>query len=229
MGWKTRSALFAIAIALALLFRPASTHVRAAMLLTSFTNSSAPMMDETLEDIDGPHGKIYVRTYRPRDKWDAPGLVLSHGVHRLGIEEPRLVRFARSLAASGVTVVTPEIAELTDYHVDPKSIDTIGTTAKMLHARTRASVGVMRMSFAGGLSLLATADPRYAPDIAFAVAIGAHDDLARVSRFFATNQIPRPDGTTLAMHAHDYGPLVLVYSHIEDFFPADDVATARDA
>jgi len=32
--------------------------------------------------------------------------------------------------------------------------------------------------------------------------IGSHDDLARVSEFFITNQIQRPDGSTLQMKAH---------------------------
>ena len=31
----------------------------------------------------------------------APGIVVVHGMHELGINEPRLVSFARSLAASG--------------------------------------------------------------------------------------------------------------------------------
>jgi pimeloyl-ACP methyl ester carboxylesterase len=86
----------------------------------------------------------------------------------------------------------------------------------------------MGLSFAGGLSLLAAADPRYAPDIAFVVSIGGHDDLARVLRFFATNTVVHPDGTTSPFRAHDYGPLVLAYTHADAFFPADDVPVARD-
>src|SRR6185437_10856760 len=31
------------------------------------------------------------------------------------------------------------------------------------------------------------------------------------------------------MQAHDYGPMVLVYSHVEAFFPKEDVVVARDA
>jgi pimeloyl-ACP methyl ester carboxylesterase len=59
--------------------------------------------------------------------------------------------------------------------------------------------------------------------------VGAHDDLGRVLRFFTSNESPRPDGTTLRLQAHDYGAVVLVYSHVEDFFPAADVPVARDA
>src|SRR5262249_25115819 len=67
------------------------------------------------------------------------------------------------------------------------------------------------------------------PHFAFVAAVGAHDDLARVLRFFADNRIERPDGTTMELAAHDYGALVLVYSHIESFFAADDLPAPRDA
>jgi pimeloyl-ACP methyl ester carboxylesterase len=60
------------------------------------------------------------------------------------------------------------------------------------------------------------------------VAIGAHDDLARVSRFFATNEIERPDGTVTHLQAHGYGTLVLVYGRVDRFFPPEDVDAARD-
>jgi pimeloyl-ACP methyl ester carboxylesterase len=85
------------------------------------------------------------------------------------------------------------------------------------------------MSFAGGLALLAAANPRFAPDVAFVVAVGAHDDLARVLRFYATAAIPRPDGAIVHLQAHPYGPLVLVYDHLEDFFPPEDVLAVRGA
>ena len=76
--------------------------------------------------------------------------------------------------------------------------------------------------------MLAAADPRFGPDIGFVVSVGAHDDLERVSQFLVTNRIQRPDGTTLEMPAHEYGALVLTYSHVEDFFPSDDVPAARE-
>jgi pimeloyl-ACP methyl ester carboxylesterase len=59
--------------------------------------------------------------------------------------------------------------------------------------------------------------------------IGGHDDLGRVLGFFVTNSITRPDGSVQQLHAHDYGPLVLVYSHVEGFFPAADAPLAREA
>jgi len=240
-GSRARLAVFVVLVLAVLVARPAWEHLRSVSLLLRFADTSPPSglravgvvaVDASDLSFVSPSGApIRARYYTPRGVADPPGIVLLHGVHRLGIAEPRLVRFANAIAASGIRVLTPEVRELADYRVDPISIDTIGAAARELRHATRAdrTVGVMGMSFAGGLALLAAADPRFAPSIDFVVTIGAHDDLARVSRFFATSTIPRPDGSILAMQAHDYGPLVLVYSHIEDFFPAADVPVARDA
>jgi pimeloyl-ACP methyl ester carboxylesterase len=128
-----------------------------------------------------------------------------------------------------VAVLTPEIRELCDYRIEPASIDTLGVAAQALSAKLGGKrVGVMGMSFAGGLALVAAADPRYASSFAFVVAVGAHDDLGRVLRFFTSNEAPRPDGTTLHLGAHPYGPIVLLYAHAEDFFPPADLPAARD-
>ena len=76
---------------------------------------------------------------------------------------------------------------------------------------------------------MAAARPQYEPYIRFVVSVGAHDDLERVSQFLITNKIVQPDGTTLQMQAHEYGPLVMIYSHVEDFFPPADVSAAHEA
>ena len=139
---------------------------------------------------DAPSGPARARLYEPA-KNRAPGLVMVHGVHHLGMDEPRLMRFARSIASTGVVVMTPDVRELADYAVDDASIGTLGAAAIALRDRLqgRAPVGLMGLSFAGGLALLAASDPRFAPSIGYVVSVGGHDDLARVSRFFATGRI----------------------------------------
>lgn len=170
------------------------------------------------------------RIYRPAGVQHVPGMVVVHGVHRLGIDEPRLVAFARDVAASGIVVLTPEVRDLADYRITPESIATIGEAARELKRVTGApSVGVMGLSFAGGLSLLAAADPRWSSDISYVVSIGGHDDLERVANFFTSDEIRRPDGTVVHLAAHEYGVLVLVYAHPEDFFSPSDVPIAREA
>lgn len=160
----------------------------------------------------------------------SPGIVLCHGIHRLGIDEPRLIRFARALAASGITVLTPRIEALTDYRIDAASVPTIGAASVTLAARMgRRRVGVMGFSFAGGLALIAASRAETSAAIGMVVAIGAHDELARVTTFFARGNTPAPHGATLTMQPHEYGPLVLAYGHTERFFGSEDTAIARDA
>jgi pimeloyl-ACP methyl ester carboxylesterase len=90
-------------------------------------------------------------------------------------------------------------------------------------------VTVVGISFAGGLSLLAACDPRYAPHIRELVLMGAYDDLGRVTRFLATSQAELPDGRRVPYTAHDYGAAVFVYSNLEKFFPASDLGVAHEA
>ncbi len=229
---RRRIALFALASLVIVLWRPVGAHVRAASLLERFGAASAgtsPDVSEALLPIDrAGESPIRARLYVPRGA-SRGAIVLIPGVHHLGIDEPRLVRFARAVSASGVVVLTPEIGALVDYRIEGASADEIGLAAHALHERIGTPVGVMGMSFAGGLALLAASDPRFVGDVAFVVAVGAHDDLSRVARFFATDAIPRPDGSILHLGAHPYGPMVLVYDHVEDFLPAADLAASKDA
>ena len=235
-----RVALFVLVAVIVLLVRPVGAHLRAASLLVRFSDPNAtsavadvarhPVAESDLT-VPAHGGPTRARLYTPTGVDHPPGIVLLHGVHYKGIAEPRLVRFAQTIAATGITVLTPEIREIADYHIDAASLETIAGATRTLKDTLGATkgVGVMGLSFSGGLALVAAADPRFNADIAYVVAVGAHDDLPRVLRFFATDTIDKPDGTHETMHAHDYGPLVLVYSSIDDFFPADDVPVAREA
>lgn len=53
-------------------------------------------------------------------------------LHPAGIEEPRLVGFARELAKSGLTVMTPGIAELSRFEIIPLLTDHIERVALWL-------------------------------------------------------------------------------------------------
>jgi dienelactone hydrolase len=229
------AALFLIFLLLA---RPGFRYLRAAGLLLRIENPEHAgrigglhtyPLEESLTEIRTPSGPIRARLYTPKGIANAPGMMIVHGVHHLGIDDPRLVAFARAMSAGGIQVLTPEILSLTDYKVDAHSIDLIGYAARDFSQSLHQKVGVLGISFGGGLSLVAASDPRYAPFIQFVLSIGAHDDLERVSQFFISNKITRPDGTTLQMAAHEYGPLVLIYSHVEDFFLPADVASAHEA
>jgi pimeloyl-ACP methyl ester carboxylesterase len=181
----------------------------------------------TLSTTQGP---VRARLYVPRGVAHPPGMILVHGIHHLGIDEPRLMNFARAATSNGFSVLTPEIAALADYHVDGASISTIGESTAWLRQRLGTGpVTVVGVSFAGGLSLLAACDPRYGPHIRALVLMGAYANLGRVAQFLATSQAEFPDGHLVPYAAHDYGAAVFVYSHLDQFFPASDLAVAHDA
>ena len=173
-------------------------------------------------------GLVRARLYTPLEHPDAPALIVLHGVHYLGIDEPRLIAFATAMSACGLRVLTPELPDIKDYHIGPNSIATIGESAEWLAAHTGGhSVGVMGLSFSGGLALLAAADPQFQPSIRFVFAVGAEDQMQRVAAFYRTGQAAAPNGTELLLPPNEYGPLVLEYENLEDFVPASDLAPLR--
>lgn len=221
------------------LFRPIQTHLRVMSLVRRFSSPQStglavqfaqhPFSEET-GIAQSEWGPLKYRLYVPMDCPRCGGIVLLHGIHRLGMEEPRLVNFSRALAAAGVQVMTPELSDLADYRVTPNTSDEIGYSAEFLSTRMKeARVGVVGLSFAGGLALLAATKPRFSAKMGFVLTIGAHDDLARVARFLATGIAEMPHGSTTAFAAHEYGALVVAYSHIEDFFSNADRVPAREA
>jgi pimeloyl-ACP methyl ester carboxylesterase len=177
-----------------------------------------------------PNGPVPARLYLPGGIAHPPGVVVVHGIHHLGIDEPRLVSFSRAAAGSGFAVLTPKVAALADYYVDAASIATIGESPKWLEQHLGSGpVTVIGVSFAGGLALMAAADPQYASHIRNLVLIAPYGSLERVARFLATSQAELPDGRWIPYKAHDYGAAVFVYSHLEQFFSAEDLQTAHAA
>ncbi len=195
-------------------------------LLIRIEGHGLDIQEVTLSTTQGP---VRAKLYVPRGVAHPPGMVLVHGIHHLGIDEPRLMNFARAGASNGFSVLTPEIAALADYHVDGASIGTIGESTAWLQQRLGTGpVTIVGVSFAGGLSLLAACDPRYAPHIRALVLMGAYDNLGRVARFLATSQAEFPDGRLEPYAAHDYGAAVFVYSHLDQFFSPADLGVAHD-
>lgn len=186
----------------------------------------------TMQEVAIPVGgeEVKGRLYMPVGVARPGGMVAVHGIHHLGMDEPRLVSFARAVAGSGLAVLTPQVDSLADYHVDATSIPVIGASAAWLdqHIGNRG-VTLTGISFAGGLALLAATDASYESHMRALVLMGAYEDLGRVSRFLATGQQELPNGRKEPHPAHDYGASVFVYAHLNQFFPAGDLPIAHEA
>ena len=231
--------LLLLPVVVGLLYPIAQDYLRAASLLERIADPHAggwvanynvlPVeVHDTAFDFRGQ--AIPARVYLPRGIGFAPGIVVVHGMHELGIDEPRLVSFARSLAASGFFVMTPLVPAIADYRVEAQSADLIGVAVQSFSEQLHVPrVGVLAISFSGGLALLAASDPQYASSFAWVASIGGYYDLAHVLRFFATGEGARPDGSVEHLEPHEYGPLIVIDDEPGDFFSPHDSPLAHDA
>jgi dienelactone hydrolase len=170
--------------------------------------------------------RLYFREDRPRGR----AVVIAHGVHHQGIDERRLVPFARALARTGYVVLTPELAELADYRITASGVDVIRRSVAYALARRDHvegdRVGLLGFSFAGGLALVAASEPSVGGHLQFVTSVGGHHDLGRVLGFLVNNRIETPSGTR-SEKAHEYGLVVLLYGNLERFVPAPDLLAMR--
>jgi dienelactone hydrolase len=215
-----------------LLYGPVDRHLRAAALLLRFENPDDPHdfadygrhpVAESEESWSGGRARFY----RP-ERDGAPGIVLVPGVHPDGIDEPRLIAFARALASAGVVVMTPEMPDLEAFELTPDAIGRIGAAATHLADDLRRErAGVVGISFSGGLALLAAASADHGARIAFVLSLGGHHDLARVSRWYIGQSIRGPNGEVQEAEPHPYGAGVLIYAHADQLFSPRGVEPAR--
>ena len=213
--------------ALALLVRmgkvggPVGTHVGA---------WQTTAVDRVALSFSGRHGRRAARLYRPHVVRTRP-LLLSGGVHALGIDEPRLIAFAEALATSGTPVITPAFPDLKEYLVTPRLTDDIEDAALAMLAATEVPqdpdgrIGLLGISFAGGLSVVAAGRPALRDRVAFVFSVGGHARLPDVMRYVCTGV--QPDGR---VHTpHDYGSVILLTIMAEDVVPPDQVVPLRRA
>jgi dienelactone hydrolase len=209
----------------------------------------------TYRDLEIPvmGAALRARAYEPSDG-AARTIVLITGVHPAGIDEPRLMRLARELAASGVGVVTPEIPELQRFAITPAITDMIEQSATWVASQTMFApdgrVGLIGVSFSGGLSMVAAGRPGLRDRLAFVLTFGGHADLPRVLRYLCTGVEPPPPDSASALRQirlqpgpgsaardpfsqppppHDYGVALILLGAADQVVPAAQAPRLREA
>jgi len=231
--------LFGVVLTLSIGWRPGGRYLRAAQFLRHLEQPTAPsaapaapVVNARELSIPGESGPIRARLYFRADQPRGEGIVVAHGVHYRGIDEARLVPFARGLAESGLTVLTPELSDLADYRITQSGVGVIRDAVHYL-ANDREHVlservGLLGFSFAGGLSLVAATDPETSEHLSYVTSVGGHHDLRHVMRFLIHNEIETAHGV-VPLQAHEYGLVVLVYGNLEQFVPEPDLVPMRAA
>ena len=114
-------------------------------------------------------------------------VLLIPGVHRDGIDESRLVGLAEDLAATGFGVLTIAAPDLQRYKITPEVTDVIEDAVRWASEqpqfRTDGKIGLVGISFSGGLSIVAAGRESIRDRVAFVMSFGGHGDLARAMHY----------------------------------------------
>jgi len=200
-------------------------------------------------------GPLRARIYEPARGARRTTLLVS-GLHSSGIDEPRLVGLATQLSASGIRIVTPDIPDLSRFAITPAITDAIEQAAGWLAGQSEfapdAHVGMIGISFSGGLSVVAAGRPSLQGKVAYVLSFGGHADLPRVLKYLCTGlEAAPPDSTsalsqlrlksdasenggsasnfTQAPRPHDYGVAVILLGVANRVVPPAQVGPLRDA
>lgn len=232
------AALSAAALALvvlALIARPYAESAAFLMDLGGVQHWSRSLLpgaaaDVTWRDITIPtrHGDLAARVYTPSTgAAEAPAFVIFPGIHRGGVDEPRLAAFSRRFASAGAVVVSVPLPDLREFRVTLKAVDQIEDAALWAAREPGVGrdgrIGLAGVSFSGGLALVAAGRPSLADRLTMAVSFGGYGDLARVMRFLCTGVLP--DGTQ--GRPHDYGVAIALLEAAPAMVPVEQVEPLR--
>ena len=137
--------------------------------------------------------------------------------------------FARDVASMGRTVVTAELPDLKAYRITTRTTDMIEDAALWLSSRSGFAadgrIGMIGISFAGGLSIVAGSRPSIRDHVAFVLSFGGHGDLPRTLRYLCTGEMPgggvRPP--------HDYGIAIILLGVADRMVPPEQVRPLHES
>lgn len=184
------------------------------------------------------YGAVPARLYGPADGF-ARAIVLVPGVHRDGIDEARLVALARDLAETGYGVLTVAAPDLQRYRITPAVTDVIEDVVRWASDQQDLApdgrIGVLGVSFSGGLSIVAAGREGIRDRVAFLLSFGGHGELARVMHYLCSGEVRgdlararRSRRVLGAEHVdvhppHDYGVAVVLLTLAGRLVPPEQV------
>jgi dienelactone hydrolase len=207
---------------------------------------------DPVQRIPTRHGTIDVRLYRPATGAARRAITLVPGVHMDGIRETRLVGLAEDLATSGFAVLTVSTPDLQRFRITAVSTDIIEDAASWLASQVAANgplatladaadrkIGMVGISFSGGLSVVAAGRPALRDRVSFVMSFGGHGDMTRVMQYIASGQVPAAPPLEeieqvvagvehlVAKPPHDYAVAVVLLGFVDRIVPSGQVEPLR--
>jgi len=204
--------------------------------LASWTARPVAVPTDTI--VPTRYGDVPGRLYRPANGFSRT-VILVPGVHRDGIDEARLVGLARDLAETGYSVLTVASPDLQRFRITPLVTDVIEDAVHWASGQRDLApdgrVGVLGVSFSGGLAIVAAGRARVRDRVAFLLSFGGHGDLARVMHYLCSGEVVGglaaaresrvvAGARNVQVHPpHDYGVAVVLLTMAERIVPPEQV------
>lgn len=199
LAWLVASLL--VLVGLVTLFPPATSRLKAGGVVGDLLDYPVPRpfaaeVERRPVSLNGVDGDLYA------GEQPAPAMVLVPGATEAGLEDTRVVRAGRAIAAADRTVFVPELS-LYGREIDTADIDRIvdATLGINAHRLGEGPVSLLGFSFGGSYALVAAADERLAGELAQVATFGAYFDLVGLLQA-ATTGVSVVDGQRLDWDPH---------------------------
>ncbi len=150
--------------------------------------TASPIVEQL--QIGRDRAKIVADLYHLPDGKRRAAILLTHGIIEAGKDDPRLIRFARSLARSGFVVLVPELRGMKSFRILFSDVDDIVASFRYLSSRKEIvderKMGLLGFSYGAGPTLMAAVHPSIRHQVKFVVSFGGYYDPINVIRFITT-------------------------------------------
>ncbi|MDH5656956.1 MAG: hypothetical protein OEZ34_13665, partial [Spirochaetia bacterium] len=162
------------------------------------------------------HGKVKVEEIRlgkiPADlyipKKSRGTILLIHGMNHSGNKDPRMINLSRSFAGAGYTVIMPFFKKIAALRIEKSQIQSIKNAIRITASDKKLApygkIGLFSISFSGGLSLIAAADPEVKDMISSILIVGGYGDAKETIESIMKRS-----------YLDDYASMITFYNFIE--------------
>jgi dienelactone hydrolase len=191
--------------------------------------TSTPLLERV--EVAAGKDKIAADLYRLPDGKRRAAMLVTHGIIEAGKDDPRLIRFASSLARAGFVVLVPELRGMKSFRIRFEDVDDIVASFQYLASRTDivddGKMGLLGFSYGAGPTLMAAGDPSIRQQVKFLVSFGGYYDPINVIRFITTGHYEYR-GEQGFLKPEPYGKFVFFMNNVDYVENAQDRAILRE-
>jgi hypothetical protein len=155
---------------------------------------------------------LRVKILHPKDKLGEklPGVIVLHGMNKMGIEDPRILNLAYIITNMGYTTILPEVTEVTELKIVPETLDSVSITLETIVERSDMfldeRLGFFSVSFCGGMGMISITNPEISKKIKAIATIGSYSNFETTIPHVLEN-----------FELDNYGTCIFFYNYISYF------------